>query len=218
MTDEPVVSFMYPSEKKSKELGIPRVNVLDETEKFINDRLVPRAKSEDGLKIIADLRRMIAMYREIEGCDFNAEHVEDPDDINNLADMSEKINVPYMGPDGEPSSCYVTFSVGGIHGAEYNLELYNEHVRIFNEEQELFRKVKEKYGTASELLLTHDEKVKLRNAKPLKLTVLNTMYHNSLPQIQHLKWLKTAMLSISQNMRRQKLLNYFPRILKVKKP
>lgn len=169
LTDEPVVSFMYPSEKKSKELGIPRVNVLDETEKFINDRLKPRVKSAEGQKIIDDLYRMINMYRQIEGCDFNAEHVEDPDDINNLSDISEKINVPYMGPDGEPSSCYVTFSVGGIHGAEYNLELYKEHVKLFEEEQELFRKVKEKYGTASKLLLVYDEKGKAKKRKTIEI-------------------------------------------------
>lgn len=34
-------------------------------------------------------------------------------------------NIPYVTADGEPTSCFATFSTGGIHGAEVNQKLYD---------------------------------------------------------------------------------------------
>lgn len=41
-------------------------------------------------------------------------------------------NMPYFKQDGKPSSCYVTFSIGGIHGAEYNIALFEHDRDEFN--------------------------------------------------------------------------------------
>lgn len=141
LTDDPCVSFMYPSAKKAKERGIPQRNILEDTENFINDRLVPIANGPEGKAIITKLRSVINMYRQIEGKDFNGSHDEDGAEIYSLDELAGRVNVPYMGPDGKASDCYVTFSVGGIHGAQYNKALYDADVAAFEEEMALFNKV-----------------------------------------------------------------------------
>lgn len=151
LEDEPVVTFMYPSEKKARELGIPRRNILDETEMFIKTRLEPIAKGEEGRQIIESLHQMIAMYRGIEGEDFNASHSPDGEAAS-LKAMSDTINVPYMAPDGTASDCYITFSVGGLHGAQYNKPLFDEDLAAFRAQIELFERVKAAYGTPLSLL------------------------------------------------------------------
>jgi hypothetical protein len=37
----------------------------------------------------------------------------------------------YYNKDGSPSSCFVKFSTGGIHGAEYNKELYEHDLKCY---------------------------------------------------------------------------------------
>lgn len=131
LTDIPVVSFMYPSERKAKELNIPRVNVLEEAKKFFYSKF-PQKELRDKFDSIYNY------YKTIEGRNFNASdnYAEDygcnPDDVNyhpaeNLDDEPKiNMNMFYYNKDGSPSNCFVNFSTGGIHGAEYNKKLY-EH-------------------------------------------------------------------------------------------
>lgn len=167
MVDSPVVSFMYPSEKKAKETGIRRRNIITETEDFINTRLRPIANGPEGAEILEGLGKMIAMYRAIEGQDFNASH--DGDNIADLRSFAEKINVPYMAPDGKASDCYITFSVGGLHGAQYNKPLFDRDMAAFNEEMALFDKVCQTYGSPLNLLVTTNDKGKPCRRKTFEL-------------------------------------------------
>ena len=65
--DIEAVSFMYPSEAKAKELGIPRVNVLDECRKFFY-KLYP-----DKPELLAEFDRIYYYYKNnIEGRNFNS--------------------------------------------------------------------------------------------------------------------------------------------------
>lgn len=166
LTDTAHVTFMYPSEAKSKELGIPRRNILDETEEYINKNLVPRAKTPSGLAVIDSLRQMIAMYRNIEGKDFN---VLSEGEIFNIRNESSVVYAPYMDENGEPSSCYVTFSIGGIHGAEYNKARFDEDVKAFEEAQALFARVRELYPDPLDLAVTVNDKGKPCKRKTFKV-------------------------------------------------
>lgn len=152
LTDEPCVSFLYPSAKKAKELGIQRRNILRETEEFVMTRLVPIAKGEEGKIIIDGLMQMLEMYKSIEGQDFNASH--DGEDIKDLRSVAGRVNVPYMAPDGTFSDCYVTFSVGGLHGAQFNKALYDKDMAVFNQEMALFRAVYDQFGGDAKAFLT----------------------------------------------------------------
>lgn len=174
LPDAKSVSFMYPSEKKAKELGIPRVNVLDETVKFIDDKLRPLVRTPKGQEILNKLDEMIAMYRKIEGKDFNATHADKLNSVvYDLNKFKDKVNVPYMNADGEPSSCYVTFSVGGLHGAEYNKALYYEDYKAYTDNIRLLERIIAKYNNASNLIIKYED------GKPVKrktVTIDGTTY------------------------------------------
>ena len=133
LSDIPCVSFMYPSEKKAKELGIPRKNILEESKKFFYN-LFPQPE------IRAQFDRVYNYYKSIEGKNFNESKsfMEDwgnspeyqrPTSLNAIPKTD--CNLVYFYADGSPSSCFAGFSTGGVHGAEYNQILYLADVAAF---------------------------------------------------------------------------------------
>ena len=66
ITDMQGVSFMYPSERQSKELGIPRVNVLEECNKFFCGLYAGKPEP------LAKWSRIYRYYKFIEGKNFNS--------------------------------------------------------------------------------------------------------------------------------------------------
>lgn len=144
--DYDTVSFMYPSEAKAKLLGIPRVNVLEQARKFWYSHFKqPELREEFDTKVYN-------YYKSIEGKNFNKsenyliDHDIDPDTLNAESFLPDKLkpydlnDIPapntcmfYYDKDGNPSSCFVKFSTGGIHGAEYNKELYESDLAAYNE-------------------------------------------------------------------------------------
>ena len=130
LKDIPTVSFMYPSENKAKELGITRVNVLDEAKKFFYAKF-----SQPELRARFD--NVYNYYKAFEGKNFNEgkNYLEDYGDENGVLPPElrpykpkdiPKVNtcLPYFYADGSQSTCFAVFSIGGVHGAECNLALY----------------------------------------------------------------------------------------------
>jgi hypothetical protein len=123
LKDIETVSFDYPSREKAEELGVPVVNVLDETRKFFYSHF-PQP----------ELRRqfdeILAYYRSIEGKNFNSSKNYQMDypghtEVSPLESIPlTRSFLPYFDRDGNPTSCYANFSIGGVHGAEYNKALY----------------------------------------------------------------------------------------------
>lgn len=149
LNDIEAVSFMYPSEAKAKALGIKRVNVLDECFVFFYNLY------KDKPEVFAEFKRIYDYYKNnIEGKNFN-----DSDEHANYANengiykpaysMSEvpkqNMLLTYFKKDGTPSSCYVAFGIGGIHGAEYNQKLYKKHLKEYQELEDLHSLVKQLY-------------------------------------------------------------------------
>ena len=141
LTDIPVVSFMYPSEAKSKEMGIPRVNVLEEAKKFFYSKF-------SQPEIRAEFDRIYNYYKHIEGRNFNEsenyamDYTTNPDDVDyhipeNIANEPKiNMNMVYYNADGTPSNCYINFSTGGIHGAEYNKRLYDNDIAKWEKQKQ----------------------------------------------------------------------------------
>lgn len=182
ITDIEAVSYLYPAKQKAEQLGIPQVNVLEETKKFFYDAF----PGERFAGIRAEFDRVYAYYKSIEGKNFNdsAAYMEDygtrpmqappsppPDAVGFLSpgqgpgcavlsmpprDFSDagpqtpaqraaeihqtrpvlpamKLSdidkaetcMHYYDADGNPTGCFALFSVGGIHGAEYNKKLFD---------------------------------------------------------------------------------------------
>lgn len=153
LSDIPAVSFMYPSEIKAKELNIPRINVLEESRKFFYDNF-PQPE------LRAEFDRIYYYYKSIEGKNFNEsdnyqfDYGGKPEYLppQKLSDIP-KTNTClfYYNKDGTPSSCFVTFSTGGIHGAEYNKLLYESDMADFEKELSYFEYAKSQYPNAVDL-------------------------------------------------------------------
>ncbi|WP_026820018.1 hypothetical protein [Arthrobacter castelli] len=123
LNDIETVSFDYPAKEVADERGIAQVNVLDECVHFFDTQVAPdRATNTEQAAAWAQFMDVVTYYRRIEGENFN-----DSDQYNkrfkrSAASLKEIAktpnNIPYFRPDGTASSCFATFSTGGIHGAE----------------------------------------------------------------------------------------------------
>lgn len=154
LKDIPAVSYLYPSEEKAKELGIPRVNVLEETKKFFYN-LFQQPEIRTQFDVIYNF------YKNIEGKNFNNSESYENDYLNDPAYKvpynfnaipKENLCMCYFNQDGSPSSCYVIFSTGGIHGAEYNKALYDYDKPEYQKKLDLMNKVKELYPIPTDLV------------------------------------------------------------------
>lgn len=149
LSDYDTVSFMYPSEAKAKEFNIPRVNVLEESRKFFYAHF-------HQPEIRAQFDAIYDYYKSIEGRNFNGSNnylMDHGIDINSSPMPEEQLPpalkihylakipapntcLPYFNADGSPSTCFVNFSTGGIHGGEYNLSLYEADRKKYYEKME----------------------------------------------------------------------------------
>lgn len=170
LSDYDTVSFMYPSERKAKEYGIPRVNVLEETKKFFYSHF-----KQPELRARFD--EIYNYYKSIEGKNFNSgknyliDHGVDPDSFDPESELPPELipqdlsSIPcpntcmvYYNKDGSLSSCYVNWSTGGIHGGEFNLELYlydldvyETKLKEYNAQLDIIRRVKEMFPNPCDL-------------------------------------------------------------------
>ena len=178
LKDIRTVSFMYPSAEKAKELNIPQVNVLEETKKFFYKNFKqPHVRKE--------FDRIYNYYKNIEGKNFNnstndygMENINDKIPLSDIRELSkENTCICYYDKDGNETSCFVTFSIGGIHGAEYNKKLYDNDLTEYQNELKLFNAVKEKYPDA----------VDLRKAKNVTINI-----DNNIVEYPYTKFLKSG--------------------------
>lgn len=172
LIDDPVVSFMYPSERKAKEENIPRVNVLEETKKFFyqNFKQFPH--------LIKKFDKVYNYYKSIEGKNFNDSKAY-IDHYGMNGEIPEELEIPdiyaiprsannlfYYYKDGTPSSGFVTFSFGGIHGQEANVAQFEEDYKNWQKQMDMLEEVKSIYPDpldmreAKELTLKSGETVK----------------------------------------------------------
>ena len=137
------VSYMYPSSAEGDDSGM--VNILKETEEFFRSMYPPSDQRFSIANTMFD--RVLDFYRKIEGKNFNgserhfADFPDEPvwslsgkeDDYYSATGRDKGVFLPYFDSEGSPTSCYVVFSTGGIHGAEYNRELFEKDVAEYAE-------------------------------------------------------------------------------------
>ena len=124
LNDIRAVSYEYPK-------GSGR-NILKETREWAESKF---GKESDAIK---ELNVIFDWYAEIEGKNFDdSEHymshyLLDGLMCSNIRSIPHgKTCVPYFDKNGKPTRTYVNFGIGGIHGAEYNKDLYDEHVKEY---------------------------------------------------------------------------------------
>ncbi len=133
LDDIEAVSFMYPHPDVARARGVEPVNVLDECVRFFEHNVAPDpARDPSATPAQIDAHRafmyVVDYYRSIEGCNFNDS--EEYRDKHSLPAMSLREvpkapnNLPYYRADATASSCFATFSTGGIHGAEADVAAF----------------------------------------------------------------------------------------------
>jgi hypothetical protein len=123
LSDIEAVSYTYPHPQIAREMGIEPVNVLTECQRFFEQNVAPdRETNPDQAEAYRQFMQVVDYYASIEGQNFNdsSEYAQKfglP--ARSLRDVPKRPNnLPYFMADGQPSSCFATFSTGGIHGAE----------------------------------------------------------------------------------------------------
>lgn len=131
LDDTEAVSFLYPSSRKAKEMGIAQFDVLEESDKFF------RKHFKKFPHIMDEWQDIYNFYAAIRGKNFNkGENYQNKypnHPVYSLEALSEEINTNlfYYHANGTKSRCYVTFSTGGIHGQEVNMELYERDMEAY---------------------------------------------------------------------------------------
>lgn len=161
LKDYKTVSFLYPSIEKCKELGIQQINVLDNLWEWYQEQFKDFPEIVENFKV-----NIYDYYKQIEGKNFN-----DGDnyrkDYGNITCYNVKTlqpidrtyakkvytngNIEYYDKNGEPTGCFASFSIGGIHGAEYNIEKYNNDLEEYNRQLDVLNKVKEQFPNPHDL-------------------------------------------------------------------
>ena len=150
LDDTPSVSFLYPAKEKAQELGIPQVDVLEEAKKFFYQHFKNHSEA------LAAFDRIYEFYSMIRGHNFNASRKYAARYPNNppksAADLKGfHTNLHYYDANGEKTSCFVTFSIGGIHGQEMSKQAYQQDLDdylLFNQHLKLARAI---YPVATDL-------------------------------------------------------------------
>lgn len=156
LDDLQAVSFLYPHEDVARAQGVPQVNVLHECVRFFHEHICPDPQTtttpltQHQRRAYQQFMDVVNYYASLEGKNFNdSEQYQETFgkiSVFKRHDIAKTPNnIPYFSPNAQGSQAFVTFSVGGIHGAEYDLqhfiEMFSEHntqLAMLNRAQTLF--------------------------------------------------------------------------------
>ena len=154
LDDMEVVSYMYPTDEKAKELGITPVDVLEEAKDFFY-RHFPQQELRDQFNKIYNYYASIRGKNFNESKNYQRKYTGGTINATSIVPLNQMPKddccIPYFDKDGNPTSCFVTFSTGGIHGAEYNLPLYQYDLRIYQQAKARLDEVKALYPAPEDL-------------------------------------------------------------------
>ncbi|MEK4529786.1 hypothetical protein NST38_30750 [Paenibacillus sp. FSL H8-0104] len=170
------ISFMYPSEIEAKKLGIVPTDILEETKAYFEQH-VTRDPHDPAHQ---DFMQIYRLYDAMRGRNFNSsktyrEHY--PDGIESLDKSyisklraTYNTNLFYHHKDEKGhvyrSSCFVNFSIGGVHGAEINVTRLHEDQEECQRDNAIQEYVESMYPSITDAL-SGDLSVKIPDHLPL---------------------------------------------------
>lgn len=134
--DDDVLSFAYP-----RVLSKLPNNICEQTWQFAQKCACNMTFDTNEVQVkrfLDETNAVLDTYRKMEGVDFNTSPTHTRNDKAQPLTVSPiKLSdfvkdkpvggcILYYDSYGNPSSCYASFSIGGIHGAEYNKALYDQ--------------------------------------------------------------------------------------------
>ena len=145
LDDIETVSFMYPSQRVADQKGIERIDVLEAAREFFYEQV-----SDETARAAFD--EVYQFYASIRGKNFNRSEeyrrrwLSGPEP-SVLCELPMRANnLPYFDSDGAPTSCFATFSTGGIHGAEADVGLHRQDNASERELADLIDQVRQTLG------------------------------------------------------------------------
>lgn len=144
--DAEVISFNYPSARRAAELGMQQFNVLEMARDYFYG-LFPQPQ------LRAEFDRVYDYYKSIEGKNVNDSDNYHADYPTRMVDTIERRSIVlfYYRKDGTRSSCFANFSIGGIHGAECNIELFEKDRAEWMASMDLQEKAKALFPNPTDL-------------------------------------------------------------------
>lgn len=181
--DIPVVSFLYPSELEAKKLGVKRTDILEDTKRFFEENIT----SDPNHRAHKDFMQIYRFYDSIRNRNFNAsdaykEHYGkngvlpkelEPKTGAYIRELMSKFNTNlfyhYKDKNGNVhrSSCFATFSIGGIHGAEINMDAYQKDVTAYRAEKAVQDYVESLFPSAVDALNSNETYIRIPESLPI---------------------------------------------------
>ena len=174
LEDNPAIDYHYPDAQILKEIQSEEnvsdvvkniknpYDVLEDTKRWIKEQ--DAKYFGDKTPIWNQFKVIYQAYSDLRGRNIN-DNIKSPSPVN-ANDIINKYNTSifYIGPDGQPSTSLVNFSIGGIHGAEINKDKYNEDRQIWEEKVNTQNIIK-KYYHDDPVLAHQDKEVEIDGIK-----------------------------------------------------
>lgn len=148
------ISFLYPSKERADQLGIEQKDVLEETKKaFYQWFEQPELRQE--------FDRIYEYYSLLRGKSIN-----DSEQYQKDYPLSVRSQIPFLSLEdlpagnlgmelydktGQSSGCYVVMGAGGVHGAEYDLALYQQDLLEYEKLVQAMKAVQSQYSDPKDL-------------------------------------------------------------------
>lgn len=147
--DDPIVDYMFPAKHEAEQRNIKQFDMLEYLRNwYIKNVYKPVSKTNPEVAeyLIKKLMSIYSMYDDIRGKNWNTSkrHFNkfklDSFNDSDRANLRKKYatNLQFVDKYGNLSSTFVTFSLGGIHGQEF-------HIKLFEKDQEFVKMLNEKY-------------------------------------------------------------------------
>lgn len=178
LNDMEYVDFHYPHPQIAQERGIERVDVLDYARNFFFENVTDpdaRARFQEVYDYYNQFRgrnfndsdpykdQIMALYQETTQTsgpvDFNV-FMQAHAPLDKRQVPKKRLNLPYFYRDGSESSCFVTFSTGGIHGAELDIAAFQADMQRHLELLSVHDEVKQTYPEPAEFRKAMDKATK----------------------------------------------------------
>ena len=165
--DIPTVSFMFPAEHIAKERNIERFDVLEYFKDwYIENAYKPIRKVNPAIAKyqMSKILSVYNMYSEIRGTNWNSSqrHFKDFQIPAVTSEWKKSLNnryakyIQFVDKHGNLSSTYAKFSIGGIHGAEFDM-------KQFNKDKETIKYLRDKYKYISKIPSSEKLNQQLKN-------------------------------------------------------
>ncbi|WP_145142192.1 hypothetical protein [Paenibacillus sp. Y412MC10] len=156
------VSFMYPSEIEAKKLGIVPTDILEDTKIFFEKNIT----GDPNDPAYQEFMQIYRFYDAIRGRNFNSSKIYKEQYPNGMESLGKtyinelmstfNTNLFYYRKDENGcvyrSSCFVNFSIGGVHGAEINMKRLQEDQEECRRDQIIQEYVESLYPSITEAL------------------------------------------------------------------